>query len=84
MSDDFDISQKETVFTLPKQGNLALFAPVNKLARLAYLRGSRTTHSSYVIRPERLPRTTVRWSERNVFITFEIFIFFLQKRMDLL
>ncbi len=34
--------------------------------------------------PERLPLMTVRWSERDVFITFEIWIFFLRKRMDLL
>ncbi len=49
--------------------------------RLAYLRGTR---DAYVLRhpPERLQRTTVRGSERKLFITFEIWIFFLQKRMD--
>ncbi len=38
----------------------------------------------YVLRhpPGLLPLTAVRCSEREVFITFEIWIFILQKRMD--
>ncbi len=46
MSEDFNISQKETGFPLLKGGN---FAPVYKLSRLAYLRGARAAHTSYVI-----------------------------------
>ncbi len=46
MSEDFNISQKETGFPLLKWGN---FAPVYKLSRLAYLRGARAAHTSYVI-----------------------------------
>ncbi len=77
MSEDFDISQE---FSFNK-GILASFAPVNKLSRLAYIRGARDTN---VLRhpPERLLRTTVSRSEDKVFITFEIWIFTFQKRMD--
>ncbi len=39
-------------------------------------------HTSYIVRPEQLPRMTDSGSERKVFITFEIWICFLQKRMD--
>ncbi len=67
-------------FSFAKAENFACFAPVNKLASISL----RHVCCTYVLRHllERLPHTTVRWSEREVFITFEIWIFFLQKRMD--
>ncbi len=59
MKEDFDISQEETGFPLPKQGNFAFFAPVNKLARLAYL-SQRHVRDAYVLRHpmERPPLST--------------------------
>ncbi len=60
MSEDFDISQEKAGFPLLKEGNFASFAPVNKLVRLAYLRGAGAMHTSYILchPPERLPHTT--------------------------
>ncbi len=58
MSDDLNISQEEAGFPLLKKGNFASFAPVNN-TRLAYLAGVYSMHTSYIIRPERLPHTTV-------------------------
>ncbi len=67
-----------------------------KLRKLCFPCSCKQTHETsisqrharcaYVLRhpPERLPRTTATGSERKVFITFEIWIFFLQKLMDLL
>ncbi len=69
MSEDFDISQKETGFPLLKSENIASFAPVNKLEILAY---------AYVIRRNDF---CVRQSA-EVFITIEIWIFFLKNHMD--
>ncbi len=41
-------------------------------------------HDAYILRypQERVSRMTVSRSERKVFITFEIWIYFLQKCMD--
>ncbi len=48
------------------------------------LRTRYQSHNTDVLRhpPGLLPLMTVRWSERDVFITFEIWIFILQKCMD--
>ncbi len=45
-------------------------------------RGMHVTHTYYVILPGLLPLMAVRCSEREVIITFEIWIFSLQKRKD--
>ncbi len=78
-------------FHYKPRGDWFSFAKVRKLCFLCSCKQTRETSISqrrtrcaYFLRhpPERLPRTTVSRSERKVFITFEIWIFFLQKRMD--
>ncbi len=72
-------------FWYKPRGDWFSFAKVRKLCfcKQTYLRDAHATHTSYIIRRNvRLPRTTVSRTERKVFITFEIWIFFLQKCMD--
>ncbi len=71
--EDFNISQEETGFPLVKYGNFASFAPVNKLTRLAYLRGAYLRRNSFLVRHIAYVR--------KVFIMLEIQIYFLQKCM---
>ncbi len=78
-------------FRYKPRGDWFFFAKVRKLCFLCSCKQTRETSISqrrcaYVLRhpPERLQCTTDSGSERKVFITFEIWIFFLQKHMDLL
>ncbi len=87
---------KENVgwFRYKPSGDWFCFAKVRKLcfirfcewefffshSHITFPRGMRVTHRYYIIRL--LLLMAVRYSEREVFITFEIWIFIFQKRMD--
>ncbi len=55
------------------------FVLSSALSRSSRITGAWPTHTSYIIHLERLLHMTVSGSERKVFITFQIWIFFLKE-----